>query len=405
MSSLLVHSEQKARESEWARLIPGQVAAVRGGVRKQPQSVRTLPFGDLKTNEETETSFGETLRTLLLPSPVPRWTGWKWVRSLFSDFALVAVDWLVIGALLVPLHAIFPRVGSFGYAAGAPVSLLGIALLHAALITLVAHSEGLYTESDDERDQAKTLGKSVWLATTVLCFGYGLQGAPWTTSGLFCTAGLLHFGTMWFWRCRSREREHHARAYGGVRNVLIVGAGGVGRRVAAYVEQHPAAGRRVCGFIDDDRPLGNGVIGHVADLARLARKEFIDEVIMAAPHNREMALEVLREARQLRLDLEVVPELFGCKPAGREMERVGGLPVICLHAERLPAVGLVLKRLIDMAVAGLALTMLSPWLALIAILIKLDREVRFFIARNARDEKAGHSAATSSELWSAMPTN
>jgi lipopolysaccharide/colanic/teichoic acid biosynthesis glycosyltransferase len=46
--------------------------------------------------------------------------------------------------------------------------------------------------------------------------------------------------------------------------------------------------------------------------------------------------------------------------------------VICLHAERLPAAGLVLKRLVDVLGAGLALVALSPLLAAIAALVKLD---------------------------------
>ena len=134
--------------------------------------------------------------------------------------------------------------------------------------------------------------------------------------------------------------ERGAAASADVRNVLIVGAGGVGRRAASYVEGHPEAGRTVCGFLDNDRPLGNGVIGRVGDLARLARTGFVDEVILAAPHDRSLTVQVVHEAQRLRLDVEIIPELFGCKPAGEEVERVGDLPVICLHAERLPAAGL-----------------------------------------------------------------
>lgn len=81
---------------------------------------------------------------------------------------------------------------------------------------------------------------------------------------------------------------------------------------------------------------------------------------------------VLEEARRLHLDVEIVPELFGCNPVGRDIERVGDLPVICLHAERLPALGLFLKRLIDAVGAAMALLFLSPCLAMIAGLIKLD---------------------------------
>jgi exopolysaccharide biosynthesis polyprenyl glycosylphosphotransferase len=118
--------------------------------------------------------------------------------------------------------------------------------------------------------------------------------------------------------------------------------------------------------------VGNGVIGRVSDLARMARTEFVDEVILAAPHDRSLAVQVVREAQRLRLDVEIIPELFGCTPVGIEVERVGELPVISLHAERLPAVALALKRVVDVIGAGLALTILSPLLAVIAGLIRLD---------------------------------
>jgi exopolysaccharide biosynthesis polyprenyl glycosylphosphotransferase len=128
----------------------------------------------------------------------------------------------------------------------------------------------------------------------------------------------------------------------------------------------------MCGFLDNQRPLGEGVIGRVSDLARLARTGFVDEVILAAPHDRQLTLDVLREARRLRLDVEIVPELFGCRPAEEGVEHIGDLPAICLHAEHLPETGLLLKRLVDIACAGFALLVLSPLLGVIGGLIKLD---------------------------------
>ncbi len=374
MSSLFLNSrQQKSQVMDWARLIPGGAAAFRDGGKKPARSVR--PYGSENVSEittEVVESAQENAMTVLLPGPLQSRMAWKWVRSMAADFALVALNWLLIGAAQVPLRGLFPHVRLFEYAAGAPVSLLGIALLHAALITLMGYTEGLHTGDSNQREQARILGKSVLWATTLLCFAYGLQGAPWATSGLFCGAGLLHFGALWTWRWQSARQGRRAPTSGDVRNVLIVGAGSVGQRVASYVERHPEAGRAVCGFLDSERPLSNKVIGRVNDLARLARTGFVDEVILAAPHDRGLTPQVLREARRLRLDVKIVPDLFGCKPAGREVERVGDLPMICLHAERLPAVGLVLKRVVDVMGAGLALAMLSALLAAIAGLIKLD---------------------------------
>jgi exopolysaccharide biosynthesis polyprenyl glycosylphosphotransferase len=288
-----------------------------------------------------------------------------------ADFALVALNWLLIGAVLVPLRMIFPRVRSFDYAAGAPVSLLGIALLHASLITLMGYTEGLQTGRDLRR-QAVVLGKSVLWATMVLCIAFALQGLPWTIGALYGGAGVLHFAALWTWRRQTAWHNRRAPPNSDVRNVLIIGAGGVGRRVASYVERHPEVGRTVCGFLDDKRPLGQGVIGRVGDLARMARTEFVDEIILAAPHDRGLTVEVVREAQRLHLDVEIVPELFGCKPDDAEFERVGDLPVICLHVERLPAAALLLKRLVDMIGAGAVLILLLPLFFVIGALIKTD---------------------------------
>jgi len=102
------------------------------------------------------------------------------------------------------------------------------------------------------------------------------------------------------------------------------------------------------------------------------------------PHDRSLTLQVLAEARRLRLDVEMIPELFGCTPAGRTVGRVGDLPAICLHAERLPAAGLAFKRGVDVMGAGLALTALAPVLGVIAGLIKLDsRGAVFYRAQRA----------------------
>lgn len=364
-------SEQKAQPFDCARLIPGELPGSQRQEGNGAQSERLHAFRKGLKSVNRDTATLERRLGLLIPSPLESRIAWKWLRSMAIDWALVSLNWLIVGGLLIPLRALFPRVRSFEYAAGEPASLLGMAMLHAALITLVAYTEGLHLSISDVREQGRILGKSVLLATAILCLAYKLQGGPWITTALFCTTGFLDFSALWAWRWRWTGYESIGSGRD-TRNVLIVGAGAVGRRVAARIEERSGAGRKLCGFLDDERSLGNGVIGRVADLARIARKEFVDEVILAAPRNSSLTAEVLDEARHLRLDVEIVPDLFGCNPVDRQIERVGDLPVICLHAEQLPAVSLFVKRLVDALVAGGALIALSPLLAAIAALVKVD---------------------------------
>ncbi len=90
-------------------------------------------------------------------------------------------------------------------------------------------------------------------------------------------------------------------------------------------------------------------------------------MISAAPRSSEKTRWLVEEARRLRLDVEIVPDLCGCRPAESPMERIGEAPVDCLHAEQLPWPGLVVKRMVDIAGAGLALIFLSPLLVAIAM--------------------------------------
>jgi exopolysaccharide biosynthesis polyprenyl glycosylphosphotransferase len=188
----------------------------------------------------------------------------------------------------------------------------------------------------------------------------------WARASLAWVARILQSGALLTSRWARRESSQR-----GTRNVLIVGAGGLGQQLANYLESHPEMGRSVCGFLDDRKLPGKGVLGRTSDLAELARTGFVDEVILAAPHDRALTLRVLRAAQHLRLDVKLAPDLFGCEPM-RETERIGDIPLISLHEEQLPVAGLLLKRLLDIVGATGVLILLAPIFVLIAILVRLD---------------------------------
>jgi exopolysaccharide biosynthesis polyprenyl glycosylphosphotransferase len=239
-----------------------------------------------------------------------------------------------------------------------------------------------------QRETSSYTGRTLWEAGALFLDSGGknrasvrsLRGAEqrrerksknWLQSMFSTIAGILHSGALLASRCAEHKGNPRGTQSGGMRNVLIVGAGGLGHRLAKHLQKHPELGRSVCGFLDDRKGGGKDVMGRTSDLAELARAEFVDEVILAGPHDREQTLRVLRAAQQLRLDVKIAPDLFGCEPA-RETERIGDIPLISLHEERVPVAGLFIKRALDLAVAGGALIVMSPALALLAVLIRLD---------------------------------
>ena len=377
MSSLLNPSPRQPQRSDWAaRLIPGTASAFHTNGKKRPLSVGAglHPLAEPATGPLATATPAVNLFALLLPAPLKKlWAG-SWLSAMATDFVLAWVVWLLVVAGFLQLHRLFAQAQLFDLPAEATVrQVLGIALLHATLTTLLGYTEGLYSRSGEWRQRATALGKAAFWATVILAVALRLLGASAISNSEVCAAGALQFAALLAWR-RGTLTTAWLGAEGGrhARNTLIVGAGAVGRRVASNLEAHPESGRTICGFLDDKLPLGNRVIGRVNDLAQVARTGFVDEIILAAPHDRYMIQRVLREARRLRLDVKLVPDLFGGKPEVNEMEQFGDLPAFCLHGEPSPAIGLFVKRMLDLVVAGVAIILMSPVLGLIAGLIKLE---------------------------------
>jgi exopolysaccharide biosynthesis polyprenyl glycosylphosphotransferase len=177
-----------------------------------------------------------------------------------------------------------------------------------------------------------------------------------------------------FLRLGSSGRAGHGQG----RNVLIVGAGPVGRELAATLGRERAAGRTVVGFLDQTERVAGEVLGRVENLAHIARTEFVDEIILAIPNQHDLALRVIRDARRNRLDVKAIPDLYGYgwNPSGAAerarlaLEYFGDVPVLTLH-ERIVSPALRWKRVFDVIMSAIALCVTFPLMAMIAVLIKL----------------------------------
>lgn len=173
-------------------------------------------------------------------------------------------------------------------------------------------------------------------------------------------------------------------------SVLIVGAGKSGRGLAAHLRQRRGNDHFLLGFVDDRAPIRGDVHGRVSDLARVIRAQFIDEIVIAPPYDRELVQRVAREARRNRISVAILPELFGFAPQSVSFGTLGNTPVLKLYEERRPLVSIFLKRVIDVVVAASILLLISPILAVIATLIRIDSPGSI-LYRSLRIGKKGHS--------------
>ncbi len=162
------------------------------------------------------------------------------------------------------------------------------------------------------------------------------------------------------------------------RNVLIVGTGPEAHALRHHLESIRHLGYSFKGFIQapgccSQFAASSGeVVGTLDTLFVQARKQFVDEIFFTTPCEKGIIHRVLEQARRQGIDLRVVPDLYDGLAWNSPVEYIGQFPTIPLHRGQIPEVALLFKRVIDIAFSSLALLVLSPVLAVIALAIKLD---------------------------------
>lgn len=164
----------------------------------------------------------------------------------------------------------------------------------------------------------------------------------------------------------------------GTRNVLIVGTGPEAHALRHHVESIRHLGYTFKGFIDFPgssaryAATSGDVVGTLDTLFQHARKQFVDEIFFATPCERGIMQSVLEQARAHGVDLRVVPDMYDGLAWNSPIEYIGQFPTIPLHCGHVPEIALVMKRTLDIVLSLLALTILSPVLLVIAIVVKMD---------------------------------
>jgi exopolysaccharide biosynthesis polyprenyl glycosylphosphotransferase len=175
------------------------------------------------------------------------------------------------------------------------------------------------------------------------------------------------------WRYAKRQIVIHRAERGvGSRNVVIVGAGRVGQALARQLDENKLLGYRFKGFLDGNHSNDPRTLGKIDDLSRIARAEFIDDVFITIPSERELVKRIAVEARQNRLDVKVIPELYDGLGWRAPLRHVGDFPVMEIHWRAIPSLGLFAKRVFDCVFSVVALIVCVPLFALLALWIVLD---------------------------------
>jgi exopolysaccharide biosynthesis polyprenyl glycosylphosphotransferase len=312
--------------------------------------------------------------------PESHFVGGLWVQVAYAliDIACIAVNCTFAFFLRfspTDLHRFFSS-GHWAVTTQQPLSRYGaFLLLYVALILLFCQWQDLYRTPRTRSAQEESLAvvKAVFFATLVLSAFIYLSGVK-IVSRLVVAAGfLLNAITLAAWRYAKRKIVIHRVTQGiGARNAVIIGAGRVGQALAQQLDENKFLGYRFTGFLDGNHSDDPRLLGKIEDLTRVARAEFVDEVFVTIPSERELVKRIVVEARQNRLAVKVVPDLYDGLAWNVPVRHIGDFPVMDLCWRPIPTLGLFFKRMLDITFSAIGLAVCTPFFAVLGVWVKLD---------------------------------
>lgn len=157
------------------------------------------------------------------------------------------------------------------------------------------------------------------------------------------------------------------------RNILVCGAGELGRALVDRIVAHEEYGLRAIGFLDDDdRKRGSiyqgvRVIGSLKDLNHILTDMRVDVVFICLPPTAQhKILSIIEVANKALVEVRVVPDLLQYISLNATVEDFSGLPVINFDQSPLRGFNRVVKRSFDIifSLVGLLFTgILFPFVA------------------------------------------
>ena len=167
-----------------------------------------------------------------------------------------------------------------------------------------------------------------------------------------------------------------AHGYGRQR-VLVVGSGEVGRMLVQKLQGNSGIAHEVVGYVDANG-TGPGLmnipsLGRPADLPTIIEDHDIDEVVIGLPEaSHQEIVNIISLCEREKVSIKVFPDVFQIMATEVSVSDLGGLPLLTVRDVALRGWKLSLKRMFDLVLGAAALILLSPFMLLIALLVKLE---------------------------------
>ncbi len=162
-----------------------------------------------------------------------------------------------------------------------------------------------------------------------------------------------------------------------LRNVLIIGAGEVGKNFYETLQSNPQFGYNVIGFLDNGKKdyLNGQYLGAIEDLEKVLLKRTVHKVVIALPYYAADKIdEITRVCDRLTTRVIIIPDYLRFVSDRYQISMFGRFPVINVREDKLNEYQWkFVKRIFDITLSLLIVLFILSWLVpLIAVAIKIS---------------------------------
>jgi Undecaprenyl-phosphate glucose phosphotransferase len=158
-------------------------------------------------------------------------------------------------------------------------------------------------------------------------------------------------------------------------HALIVGTGRLARRTARTLRAAAWTGIQTVGYVEDDPgkcPTDLPVVGTIPELPLLVERHHVEHVFIALPLNRYAdARRVFDALSQTVVDVRLIADVPALSGLSLTTTDLGGMTVVGLRESPHYGINVLVKRAMDVVLSAVAIVLLAPLMAAIAVLIKL----------------------------------
>jgi putative colanic acid biosynthesis UDP-glucose lipid carrier transferase len=305
-------------------------------------------------------------------------------RGIFTQYQwlVTSIQWFLDGLIVVLLLAVL----AFGYSVPFEKQYHLLSALAFILTLLIFHAAQLYRPWRGV--DFLRLGQRVLLAWGIvtgllLALGFATKTTAHFSRGVLLPWIFLTPVVLLGMRLLVYKSLGVLRSYGrNTRTAVIAGAGTLGQHLARSLADLPWLGISFLGFFDDQKAekkvslaegLGNyPILGDLESMVSFVRDHQVNIVYLALPLRAEGRVrEIIEKLQDTTASVYFAPDVFIYSLFQSSLTDLRGIPLISLWETPFFGVNAMLKRVLDVILAGILLISAAPLFLILALGVKL----------------------------------